>query len=81
AGLETLPEQFWWITVGGEQVTDSDPAPDLVHGSITAALRCAAAEHPATRFRHLDLEPSGGEPAADAIVAALHIADEPELAI
>ncbi|GAA3703806.1 nocobactin polyketide synthase NbtC [Gordonia hankookensis] len=81
AGLETLPEQFWWITVGGEQVTDSDPAPDLVHGSITAALRCAAAEHPATRFRHLDLEPSRGEPAADAIVAALHIADEPELAI
>ncbi|MGC4962856.1 nocobactin polyketide synthase NbtC [Gordonia sp. DT101] len=81
AGLETLPEQFWWVTVGGEQVTESDPTPDHVHGSITAALRCAAAEHPSTRFRHLDLESSDGAAAADEVVAALHIAGEPELAI
>ncbi|MYR07113.1 nocobactin polyketide synthase NbtC [Gordonia sp. SID5947] len=80
-GLHTLPDQFWWVTVGGEQVTDADPVPDIVHGSITAALRCAAAEHPTTRFRHLDLEPSADAIAAGEVLTAVHIAGEPELAL
>ncbi|MGV9712549.1 nocobactin polyketide synthase NbtC [Gordonia sp. NPDC003424] len=85
AGLRSVPAQFWWVTVGGESVVDTDPVPDLVHGSITAALRCAAAEYPGVRFRHLDL---GARPDADAarllgeqVISAVHVADEPELAM
>ncbi|GAB90331.1 nocobactin polyketide synthase NbtC [Gordonia rhizosphera] len=80
AGLETLPEQFWWVTIGGEQVTDDDPVPDPLHGPITAALRCAAAEYPTVRFRHLDLDPTSDVPVGDRVISAVHVADEPELA-
>ncbi|AZG46280.1 Putative inactive phenolphthiocerol synthesis polyketide synthase type I Pks1 [Gordonia insulae] len=76
-----MPEQFWWVTVGGERVVDADPTPDLVHAALTSALRCAAADHPSVRFRHLDLDPvSEGDPGAD-VVAAVHVADEAELAV
>ncbi|MEE3849916.1 nocobactin polyketide synthase NbtC [Gordonia sp. LSe1-13] len=84
AGAARLPEQFWWLTVGGERVTADDPTPDVVHGAITSALRCAATEHPAVRFRHLDLDARSTESAdgsAAAVVSALHVADEPEMAL
>lgn len=80
-GLDPIPEQFWWVTVGGERVVGADPTPDLVHAALTSALRCAAADHPSVRFRHLDLDPvSEGDPGAD-VVTAVHVADEPELAV
>lgn len=79
-GLGELPEQFWWITRGGEQAVDGDPVPDVVHGSITSALRCGGAEFPGTWMRHLDLTTDDDDLGAD-IVAALHIAAEPELAL
>ncbi len=88
-GPGPLVEQFWWLTIDGESV-DSDAAgdgtaPDLVQASVSSALRCAAAEHPGTRFRHLDLgaaedTASAGE-RASAVLSALHIADEPEIAL
>ncbi|ROZ99341.1 nocobactin polyketide synthase NbtC [Gordonia sp. OPL2] len=81
AGLDPMPGQFWWVTMGGEQVVDADQTPDLVHASLTSALRCAAADHPAVRFRHLDLDPlSDGDPGAE-VVSAVHVADEAELAV
>lgn len=83
-GLHSVPEQFWWVTVGGESVVDDDQVPDLVHGAITAALRCAAAEYPGVRFRHLDLDPESGPvegTPADQVISAIHVADEPELAV
>ncbi|MDL9946668.1 nocobactin polyketide synthase NbtC [Gordonia sp. ABSL11-1] len=80
-GLDPIPAQFWWVTVGGERVVGADPTPDLVHAALTSALRCAAADHPSVRFRHLDLDPaSEGDPGAD-VVTAVHVADEPELAV
>ncbi|MFW0783146.1 nocobactin polyketide synthase NbtC [Gordonia sp. CPCC 206044] len=81
AGLADLPEQFWWVTVGGEQVVDGDPVADAVHGPITAALRCAAAEYPTVRFRHLDLDAAHGAPQAEDVLTAVHVAEEPELAL
>ncbi|MEE4022146.1 nocobactin polyketide synthase NbtC [Gordonia sp. PKS22-38] len=84
AGSARLPEQFWWLTVGGERVTADDPPPDTVHGAITSALRCAATEHPAVRFRHLDLDarsPESADSSAAAVMSALHVADEPEMAL
>ncbi|MFB8280933.1 nocobactin polyketide synthase NbtC [Nocardia colli] len=71
----------WLVTVGGEQVLDSD-VPNLFHAAAQAGFRCLAAEHLGVSFRHVDLAPA--RPAADsakALMVALHTAREPELAL
>ncbi|UVF76359.1 nocobactin polyketide synthase NbtC [Gordonia mangrovi] len=93
-GSGPLPEQFWWLTVDGEfvdrtttanAVETNSPTVDLVQASISSALRCAATEYPTTRFRHLDLGTEGDTALADgraaAVVSALHVAAEPEIAV
>jgi mycobactin polyketide synthetase MbtD len=71
----------WLVTVGGEMIADDAP-PDLVHAAASAGFRCVGAEHPGVRFRHLDLDGESASPeAAVAILAALHTADESELAL
>ena len=80
-GLESLPEQFWVVTVGGEQVNSADPVPDDVNGTVVAALRCVAVEHLGTRVRHVDLDPNVGKGRGDQILAAVHVAAEPDIAI
>ncbi len=71
----------WVVTVGGEMVADDAP-PDPVHAAASAGFRCVGAEHPGVRFRHLDLDAGSTSPeAAVAILAALHTADESELAL
>lgn len=80
-GLAALPEQLWVVTVGGEQVSEADPVPDDVNGTVAAALRCAAVEHLGTRVRHVDLDPNVGKGRADQILAAVHVGAEPDIAI
>ncbi|WP_040833549.1 nocobactin polyketide synthase NbtC [Nocardia brevicatena] len=70
------------VTIGGESVIDSDPAPHWVHGSISAGFRSVAIEYPGVLFGHLDLDV--GEPGpeqAARVIGALHTASEPELAL
>ena len=77
-GVPDLPRHFCWVTVGGEQVEgDGPPAPGAA--SISAALRCAAPEHPGTAFAHIDL--GAGTGSGDDVLSALHVAGEPELAV
>lgn len=81
AGLRTGGE-CWLLTVGGETVLESDPAPQLVHGSVSAGFRSVGVENPGVLFRHLDLAAGeDGSAAAARIVTALHTAGEPELAL
>ena len=74
---------IWLVTTGGEQVTE-DEIPDPLHAAAQAGFRCLAADHIGTGIRHVDLsvdataDPAG---AAKALVGALHIAGEPELAV
>ncbi|MFD6160243.1 nocobactin polyketide synthase NbtC [Nocardia sp. NPDC060256] len=71
----------WLITVGGEQVLESD-VPNLFHAAAQAGFRCLAAEHLGVSFRHVDL--AAGQPipnSAKALMVALHTAREPELAL
>jgi mycobactin polyketide synthetase MbtD len=72
----------WLVTVGGEAVVADDPPPSLVHAAASAGFRSIGTDYPGIGFRHLDL-PAGSttSESATAIVAALHIADEPELAM
>lgn len=73
--------ECWLVTVGGEPVTGDAP-PDPVHAAVGAGFRCLGAEHPCVRFRHLDLDAGSASPAAaTTILAALHTADESELAL
>ncbi|MFI7671163.1 nocobactin polyketide synthase NbtC [Nocardia sp. NPDC049526] len=74
--------EYWLVTVGGETVVPEDPAPHPVHAAAAAGFRSAGTEYPGIAFRHLDLSP--GQPDSDdvpAIIAALHTAEEPELAL
>ena len=53
-----------------------------VPAAVSAGFRCIGGEYPDTGFRHLDLSPDHASPeSAEAIIAALHTADEPELAL
>ncbi|MBF6061635.1 nocobactin polyketide synthase NbtC [Nocardia terpenica] len=72
----------WLLTVGGEAVTADDPAPHLFHGAVASGFRCVGMEQLGTAFRHLDLAAGQTDAsAAAAIVRALHIKEEPELAL
>ncbi|MFI6870244.1 nocobactin polyketide synthase NbtC [Nocardia sp. NPDC050406] len=73
-------QDCWLVTVGGETVTEDDPAPQLFHGAVTAGYRCLGMEHLGIAFRHIDLE-SGDASQAAALVRALHAKAEPELAL
>ncbi len=77
-----LPKEYWLVTVGGEAVVPADGPPHPVPAAVSAGFRCIGGEYPDTAFRHLDLshELASAE-SAQAIIAALHTADEPELAL
>lgn len=74
---------YWLVTVGGETVLAGDPPPDPAHAGASAGFRCVGAAHPGTRFRHLDIPDAAPAGPADAvaILAALHTAQESELAL
>ncbi|MEU6561197.1 nocobactin polyketide synthase NbtC [Nocardia nova] len=72
---------IWLVTTGGERVLDAE-VPEPFHAAAQAGFRCLAAEYLGVGVRHVDL-PAGAEPvaAAKALVGALHIAGEPEIAV
>jgi mycobactin polyketide synthetase MbtD len=74
---------YWLVTVGGEAVLPDDPPPRLAHAGASAGFRCVGATHPGTGFRHLDIPDIAGAGGAEAvaIIAALHTAEESELAL
>jgi mycobactin polyketide synthetase MbtD len=72
--------ECWLVTTRGESVVPVDAAPQLFHGAAAAGFRCLAAQYPSIVFRHLDL-PREEPPTAAAVVGALHVAAEPELAV
>ncbi|MFF0452285.1 nocobactin polyketide synthase NbtC [Nocardia africana] len=72
---------IWLVTSGGEQVVDSD-LPDPFHAAAQAGYRCLAAEHVGIAFRHADLGAgTDAAAAAKALLGAIHIAGEPEVAV
>jgi len=72
---------IWLVTSGGEQVVESD-LPDPFHAAVQAGFRCLAAEHVGVAFRHADLGAGvDATAAAKALLGAIHIAAEPELAV
>ncbi|WP_290054903.1 SDR family NAD(P)-dependent oxidoreductase, partial [Nocardia nova] len=72
---------IWLVTSGGEQVVDAD-LPDPFHAAAQAGFRCLAAEHVGVAFRHADLGAgTDAAAAAKALLGAIHIAGEPELAV
>ncbi|AEV74835.1 methyltransferase family protein,acyltransferase family protein,phosphopantetheine-containing protein [Mycolicibacterium rhodesiae NBB3] len=80
--FESPVKDYWLITVGGEAVVAADGPPHPVPAAISAGFRCLGGEYPDTAFRHLDLSSDIARPeSAAAIIAALHTADEPELAL
>lgn len=56
----------WLVTVGAENVTAEDPAPDLGQAGVAALHRCIGFEHPDQSFHHLDL-PAGATDALGAV--------------
>ncbi len=77
-----MPKDYWLVTVGGEVAVPTDHPPHPVPAALSAGFRCLGGEYPDTSFRHLDLSPENARPeSAKAILAALHTADEPELAM
>ena len=77
-----VPKEYWLVTVGGEKVVPADGPPHPVPAAVGAGFRCIGGEYPDTAFRHLDLSEELARPeSAQAIIAALHTADEPELAL
>lgn len=87
AGREWLPDlagvrDCWLVTVGGESVTAEDPAPHQFHGAVPSGFRSIGMEHLGISFRHLDLAAGQADASvAAALVRAVHIRDEPELAL
>lgn len=79
---ETPLKEYWLITVGGEPAVPADGPPHPVAAAVSAGFRCIGGEYPDTAFRHLDLSPDHARPeSVAAIIAALHTAEEPELAL
>ncbi len=79
---ELLPTDYWLVTVDGEKVVPDDGPPHQVSAALSAGFRCVGGEYPDIAFRHLDLSRGHAHPdSAAAIVSALHVADEPELAL
>lgn len=60
--------EVWLVTMGGERVTETDPAPLPVPAALAAMHRSIGFEHPDQNFRHLDL-PSAQIDAARAAMA------------
>ena len=80
-GVTDAVTDCWLVTVGGEAVGADDEPPDAVHAAISAGFRSVGAEHSGVGFRHLDLAAaSTTSESANAILAALHTEEEPELA-
>ena len=74
--------ECWLVTFGAEAVVAEDVPPDPVHAAASAGFRCIGVEYPGVRFRHLDLPAALAPPeSVAAIFAALHTAEEPELAL
>lgn len=74
---------YWLVTVGGEAVLADDPPPGPAPAGASAGFRCVGATYPGARFRHLDIPDATGTGPAEAvaIIAALHTAEESELAL
>ncbi|MFI9406409.1 nocobactin polyketide synthase NbtC [Nocardia sp. NPDC052316] len=76
--------ECWLVTTGAEAVTPDD-LPTLGHAASSAAFRCLGLDHLGVTFRHLDLpgDVGGQDPqaVADKIIQAIHVGDEPELAM
>ncbi|MFP1153715.1 nocobactin polyketide synthase NbtC [Mycobacterium sherrisii] len=71
----------WLVTVAGEVVLADDAPPNPVHAAASAGFRSIGAEYPGVGFKHLDLPADLTTPeSANAILAAIHTRDEPELA-
>ncbi|WP_167472096.1 nocobactin polyketide synthase NbtC [Nocardia arthritidis] len=70
-----------WLVTGGSEQVDPDDVVDTWQAAAQAGFRALAVERPGTAFRHLDL-PAGGPivDSAKALVGAIHIAAEPEIA-
>ncbi len=74
--------ECWLVTVGGEAVVDSDPAPNLWHGAASSGFRCLAVEYLGPDFRHVDLAAGHADASvAAALMRALHVKGEPQLAL
>ncbi|MFE3955018.1 nocobactin polyketide synthase NbtC [Nocardia sp. NPDC059091] len=73
--------EVWLVTVGGEVVVPEDTVPQLFHGAVASGFRCVGLEKPGVLFRHLDLAADAGAGEANRVVAALHTAGEPEVAL
>ncbi|MEU8896804.1 nocobactin polyketide synthase NbtC [Nocardia sp. NPDC048505] len=74
--------EYWLITVGSAAVLDDDKAPDPASAGAAAGFRSVGTGYPGVAFRHLDLAPGqAGPESVPALVAALHTAAEPELAL
>ncbi|MEU1206847.1 nocobactin polyketide synthase NbtC [Nocardia sp. NPDC005825] len=71
----------WLVTVGGEHVVPEDQLPQLFHGAVASGFRCVGVEKPGVLFRHLDLAADAGTAESNRMVAALHTAGEPEVAL
>ncbi|QVI21958.1 nocobactin polyketide synthase NbtC [Nocardia tengchongensis] len=80
AGLRPGGE-CWLVTTGGEAVVPGDAVPHLFHGAVASGFRCVGVEKPGLLFRHLDLPADAGAAEAKRLVAALHTAGEPEVAL
>lgn len=80
-GIHDAVADCWLVTVGGEAVVADDAPPDPVHAAASAGFRSIGADYPGIGFRHLDL-PRGltASDSAHAILMALHMAEESELA-
>ncbi|MEV6095152.1 SDR family NAD(P)-dependent oxidoreductase [Nocardia sp. NPDC051981] len=73
--------EVWLVTVGGEVVVPEDAVPQLFHGAVASGFRCVGVEKTGVLFRHLDLAADAGAGEANRVVAALHTAGEPEVAL
>ncbi|MGW4247551.1 nocobactin polyketide synthase NbtC, partial [Nocardia sp. NPDC004722] len=72
----------WLVTVGGEQIVASDPVPHQFHGAVTAGYRCLGMESLGIAFRRVDLAAGQADASqAAALVRAVHVKNEPELAL
>ncbi|WP_330233072.1 nocobactin polyketide synthase NbtC [Nocardia sp. NBC_00508] len=76
--------ECWLVTTGAEAV-GPDEIPASGHAAAAAAFRSLGLEHLGVAFRHVDLpgDAAAQDPRvlADRIIDAIHVADEPELAV